>query len=126
MTRKQQALEKTGKIWDWLAKHPRQEKGGAYSALRLASDISNCPCCQYVKDVTHRFPECSGHIAPAQSEHLMRCPLVSLWPKGCCHPGSPFIRWNAGKAVAANARRIANAAKAELLELAKRKDRDWP
>ena len=103
-----EALEKTLLLWDYLAKHPEQEKIDAYKALHLSRDGDDCPLCEYTSARCHM------------------CPLISLWPSTdayapCVHDQSVYSKWRI-KHTFETAKQIADAARAKLEEL--KHDRD--
>ena len=102
MTEKE-ALEKTILVWDYLAKHPEQEKIDAYKALHLSPDRDNCPLCEYTQS------------------RCQECLLLDFWPSTgihapCTQPDSAYACWIVHR-LPAFAEQIADAARTKLEEL---------
>lgn len=103
-----ETLEKTLKLWEYLATHPNEVKEIAYLNLMLDIDINSCSLCEQAYD-WGKGPDCN------------RCLLRNFWPEGDCqHKDSPYTKWSYAERSTDRtlyANQIADAARHELMRL---------
>src|SRR5512145_2417705 len=105
-----QALIATRNIWDWLARHPEKDKLGLPKRFKAWEYQNHCPCCEYVEQ----------HDDLDAPKSCGLCPLIGLWPEGCCSShSSPYYQWeeSVGQERSRHAKRIADACRRELKRL---------
>lgn len=85
---KQECKDKMILLWDHLEEYPEQGKTETYRALGLEPDLSDCPCCEYVKQKLDGMASC------------YYCPMGFFWPFNsfvpCTHPLSVYRDWQNG------------------------------
>lgn len=74
MLTKEQVLQETIEQWEHVVATGQK--------LHMPSYYNNCPCCEYVAQLTGMGIDCYSD-----------CPLKGLWPQGCTSSDSPYERW---------------------------------
>jgi hypothetical protein len=106
-----EALEKSIKQWDWMAKQPDGTEKFDYFLRRRAGDIPSAECylCQWQNEQHWGEYGCPD------------CQRLHIWGKGhefCCNPNSPFYQWGKNP-TAANAAKVRDALVAALERIEK-------
>lgn len=109
---KREALEKSRKLWKYLAETGEGDKWKAYKELRLTKGDSHfCPLCQYTIENDQW-----GGLTPEGCREV--CPVT--WPglyERCSSVGSPFYAWQVIPASAFFYKEEKMAAAKEVLKL---------
>lgn len=78
-------LIKTHLIWSHIALYEYNSKTDVYKLLRLAPDLHDCPCCEFVSNI--------NSATGIKLAYCRKCLLRSLWPSGCMHKDSAYRTW---------------------------------
>jgi len=121
MITEKEALEKTAKMWKWLANNPAKDKLSYFKEFETTQFITNlCYCCQYTDEQGQKQDTNLDVLTPKLLCSKF-CPLKEHWPTTCVTYNTDYKLWTNAKGDlkvrSHNARQIQRAAEKALKKL---------
>lgn len=88
---KREALILVRDMWNWLSKHPFNDKDAWPGWEKYGDNVGwpYCACCFYTLYRAHVNAGVKGYSKDACD----KCPILWLWPDLCDEPVTPYTEW---------------------------------